>query len=114
MGANTIATGYFFILRPRGRLVLPGYLAWSMNQPDLQEALRPYLRGSHMPMVSRADVEDLRIPLPPLDVQRQVLKLNDLLDQERRLSAAIQDRRGLLVQAVARKLMLGQRPNEGD
>src|ERR1044071_5991056 len=35
--ANTIATGYFFILRPRTATVLPDYLAWSLNQPDFQE-----------------------------------------------------------------------------
>jgi len=112
--ASTIATGYFFILRPKDRLVLPEYLAWSMNQSDFQESIRPYVRGSHMPMISRTDVEDLRIPLPPLDVQRQILKLNELLGEERRLSAAIQDKRGLLVQALSRKLMLGTNANKGD
>ncbi len=103
---NTIATGYFFILRPNVRVVRSEYLAWSMNQPEFQESLRPFHRGTHMPMVSRTDVEDLRIHLPPLDVQRRILKLHDLLDEERRLSAAIQERRSLLVQAVSRKLMV--------
>jgi hypothetical protein len=105
---NTIATGYFFILRPKDRLVVPEYLAWSMNEPAFQESLRPYLRGSHMPMVSRADVEDLRIHLPPLDVQQRILTLNHLLGEERRLSTAIQERRTLVVQAVSRKLITGQ------
>ena len=102
---NTVATGYFLILRPKGKVVLPEYLAWSMNQVGFQQSLRPYLRGSHMPMVSKADVEGLRIPLPAIVVQRQILRLNDLLDKERQLSAEIQDRRKLLIQAVARKLM---------
>lgn len=103
--ANTIATGYFFILRPNIRIVLPEFLAWSMNQPDFQESLRPFHRGTHMPMVSKTDAEDLRVRVPPLDVQWRILKLNELLDEERRLSAAIQERRGRLVQAVSHKLM---------
>jgi hypothetical protein len=102
---NTIATGYFFILRPNPRVMLPEYLAWSLNQPDFQESLRPYHRGSHIPMVSRIDVEELRIQVPPLEVQRRILTLNSLLDHERRLFAAIQEKRSLLVQAVSRKLM---------
>ncbi|MCU0879866.1 MAG: restriction endonuclease subunit S [Pirellulaceae bacterium] len=102
---NTIATGYFFILRPNPGLVLPAYLAWSLNQPDFQESLRPFHRGSHVPMVSRADVEELRIEAPPLAVQRQILGLNDLCDRERRLCAAILEKRRLLAQAVSRKLM---------
>jgi len=102
---NTIATGYFFILRPNPCLVLPAYLAWSLNQPDFQESLRPFHRGSHIPMVSRTDVEELGIQTPPLDVQRRILRLNDLLDHERRLCAAIQEKRRLLVQTLCRKLM---------
>ena len=102
---NTIATGYFFILRPNYRVVLQEYLAWSLNQPDFQESLRPFHRGSHIPMVSRIDVEELRIQVPPLDVQRRILALNNFLDQERRLFAAILEKRSLLVQAVSRKLM---------
>jgi hypothetical protein len=102
---NTIATGYFFILRPNPRVALPAYLAWSLNQPDFQESLRPFQRGSHVPMVSRTDVEELRIETPPLDVQRRILALNDLCDRERCLCAAILEKRGLLAQAVSRKLM---------
>ena len=109
---NTIATGYFFILRPNNRVVLPEYLAWSLNQPGFQDALRPYHRGTHIPMVSRTDVENLPIQVPPLQVQGRVLKLNELLDQERRLFAAIQEKRSLLVQAVSHKLILQHRSDE--
>lgn len=112
--ANTIATGYFFILRPNTRVALPEYLAWSMNQPDFQESLRPFLRGTHMPMISKADTENLRIHVPSLEIQRRILRLNQLLDEERRLSAAIHERRGRLVQAVSHKLMLEQPTDEDD
>ena len=43
VGKNTIATGYFFIIRPRPDLIVPEYLAWAMNEPDFQESLRPYV-----------------------------------------------------------------------
>ena len=111
---NTIATGYFIILRPRTSGLLPEYLAWCMNQKGFQESLRPYIRGSHMPMVSKTDVQDLQIRVPPLNVQRRILVLNNLLDNERRLSAAIEEKRAVLVQAVSRKLMLGQLTNEDE
>ena len=109
---NTIATGYFFVLRPNAHAVRPEYLAWSINQPEFQEALRPFRRGSHMPMVSRADVENLQIQLPSLEIQRRILKLNELLNEDRRLSAAIQERQNLIVQAVSRKLICGQLTTE--
>lgn len=111
---NTIATGYFFILRPNSHVVLSEYLAWSMNQPHFQETLRPFLRGTHMPMISKADTENLRIHVPSLEIQRRILRLNQLLDEEHRLSLAIHERRGRLVQAVSRKLMLEQPTDEDD
>jgi len=106
--ANTIATGYFFILRANGRVVLPEYLAWSLNQPEFQNSLRPYKRGSNIPMFSRTDLEDLRIHVPPLEVQRRILRVNDLLDRERQLLATVQEKRGRLVRAVSLKLMTGE------
>jgi hypothetical protein len=106
---NTIATGYFYILRPDERTVCPEYLAWSLNQPSFQESLRPFRRGTHIPMVSRSDVENVRIQVPSLDVQRRIVKLNELLEHERRLVAAIQQKRSLLVRAISRKLSLEPR-----
>lgn len=105
---NTIATGYFFILRPNDETVYPAYLAWTLNQPAFQESLKPYRRGTHIPMVSRADVENLRIQIPPLDVQRKIVKLNELMEKERRIVSTIQEKRRLLVQAASRKMMHGQ------
>jgi restriction endonuclease S subunit len=111
---NTIATGYFFILRPDEHTVSPEYLAWLLNQPSFQESLKPFRRGTHIPMVSRTDVENLRIQIPSLEVQRQIVKLNELLDKERRLVAAIQEKRRLLVQAASRKMMLKPQTQRDD
>lgn len=109
--ANTIATGYFFILRPKEAGLLPEFLAWSMNQPEFQERVRPFHRGTHMPMISKTDLENIQIDVPPMDVQRQILSLNELMDEERRLSAAILEKRTALIQTVLRKLMLTDKDN---
>jgi hypothetical protein len=103
---GTIATSYFLILRPKDGLVSAEFLAWSMNQPEFQRSLRPFHRGSHMPVITRREVEHLRIHVPPLDVQRRILRLNELLKKERRLTTAIQERQSLLVRAVSRKLLV--------
>jgi restriction endonuclease S subunit len=105
---NTIATGYFFILSPRTKLVRPDFLAWAINQPDFQEALRPFVRGSHIPLISKTDFQDQAIVLPPLPVQEKVIELHHLFDHERELTAALEHKRGELVQAISRKLLTGQ------
>ena len=99
----TIATGYFFIVRPNVENVLGPYLAWYLNQPVFQEQLRPLIRGSHMPLVAKGDFQELAIALPPLDVQRKIVRLNDLMDEERRLVDRLQEKRAELMRTLAHR-----------
>jgi hypothetical protein len=100
---DAIATGFFFILTVDPKRVHSAYLTWCINQPEFQEAMRPFVRGSHMPLVSKTDFQELTIPVPPLDVQRRIVALNELLDRERRLTTAIQEKRSALVHALSQK-----------
>lgn len=105
---NTIATSYFFILRPDPNKTRPDFLAWSINQPEFQDSLRSRIRGTHMRIISKSDFQDLEIELPPLSVQESVMRLQRLLDEELELANAIQEKRRKMVQAIARKLITGQ------
>lgn len=102
---NTIATGYFFILRPKPELMLPEYLAWCLNQPNFQDSLKPFMRGTHIPMVSRTDVGALPLHVPPLTVQHQILAVNKLSEEEVRLFEKLRQKRHQLVHAILRKLI---------
>ena len=100
---NTVATGYFFVLRPSKGNVRPEYLAWCINQVEFQEAMRPLVRGSHMPLVSKVDFRDLQIRVPPLAVQDKIVKLNELLQRETRLLGELQKKRASLIHAVSQR-----------
>ena len=105
---NTVATGYFFIVHPDQDMVRSEFLAWSINQPEFQDALRPFTRGSHMPLVSRSDFQDLTITLPAMAIQDRILALQHLIDRERELTTALQLKRGKLVEAISRELLTGR------
>lgn len=100
---DTIATSYFFVLRLTTDMVTPAYLAWHLNQPEFQEALKPVVRGTHMPLVSRSDFEVATVEIPPLEIQDRIVKLNDLLNQDRRLSQELYEKRAVLVAAISRQ-----------
>ena len=110
---DTIATGYFFIVRPNASVIRPSFLAWTINQPDFQEALRPFVRGSHIPLVSKLDFQDIAIRVAPLTVQDRIVTFQTLFEREKQLSAAIQEKRQQLVQAVSHKLITGQLTVQG-
>lgn len=105
---STIATGYFFVLRPDTRKVRPAFLTWYINQPDFQELLRPLSRGTHMPLISKADFQELPVTMPPLAVQDGILELQNLVERERELTAVLLQRRGALAQAISQELLSGR------
>lgn len=111
---NTIATGFFFIVRGKPKMIRPGFLAWSLNQPAFQDALKPFVRGTHMPIVSKSDYLDLPISVPPLAVQDRVMELQALFDREKRLTTTLEARRQELVRAVSDQLSTGRLKITGD
>lgn len=100
---DAVATGYFFILRPKTDKVRPEYLAWYINQPPFQAVLRTYMKGTHQPLVSRKDVEDLRVEIPPLETQDAITALDDLRVREQHLLATIRQKRSQLLLAISMK-----------
>lgn len=110
---NTIATGYFFVVRAKANFLLPEFLAWTINQASFQEAIRPFVRGSHIPLISKADFQDISIEVPSLAVQERIMALQELFDHEKHLSASIQEKRQQLLKAVSHKLITGQLTVQG-
>lgn len=80
------------VLRPGERL-LPEYLAWVMNHPTTREALRSIARGSYIPFLSKADLADLKVPVPSIQTQRQIVEVARLEQETARLSAQLQNLR---------------------
>jgi hypothetical protein len=98
---NTIATNYFFVLTPKTQRVQYRYLAWYLNQPAFQADLRPFVRGSHMPLVSKSDLEAMWIDIPPLEVQDAIVALDELDRREQRLMGEIRRKRADLIRVVS-------------
>lgn len=93
----TLAAGYFFVIRPRAE-ILPAYLAWFLNQPaTLRTISRLGTSGAHMPVVRRADIESIEVPVPPVDVQHAIVELDSLAREEQTLLRELMRCRSALV-----------------
>ena len=78
-----LAAACFFIVRTCHPLVFPGYLCWYLNQAPVERYLvQNSGRGVHMPVVRRAVLEDIQIPLPSMDAQRKIADMNTLMLKE--------------------------------
>jgi len=97
---KTIAAGYFFIIRPKTKTVLPEYVAWVINQPTAQSYLKSISRGSGMPFIPKTAFENLKIPIPPIDIQKQIVKLCELSFQESMLLKQLEEKKSKLISRI--------------
>lgn len=102
--ASTIAASYFFILKVRSDKVLPEYLAWCINQAPAQKYLHGSARrGTHMPLVPKSAFENLKVHVPDIQTQKNIVELNRLLEKENELIRKLQERRSLLIRSLSIK-----------
>ena len=104
----SIATLTFFILTARPN-VDPEYLVWYLNQAPFQAQLNEMRTGASTPMIPRKDFCAAPIPLPPLERQREIAQLGNLIAKEKRLLRQLQEeteyRERLLGTKIVRALM---------
>ena len=112
-GAGAIAAGYFFVLRPVSADVRSDYLAWWINQPSAQKHLAQYFRGTNMPFISMDDVAALEVPIPPLDVQRQIVTLYELSLRESALLRQLEEKRTQLIRGLCLAVATGKLAPKG-
>lgn len=98
---QTIASYYFYILRPDSNRILPEYLAWFINQPSAQAYLESRQLGSHIKMVPKLAFEELAVALPPLATQRAIVALEKLRQKEEHFMAQLAKARKRLIDGVA-------------
>ncbi len=84
--AKSVCGPHLYHLRlKRGSAVLPGFLAWQINQPPVQRLLRQAAEGSNQLSIRRAELEALPIGVPSLTVQKQIIRLAEAAAREHAL-----------------------------
>lgn len=95
-----ISTATFFQLRVASDVVLPAFLAWSINQPPFQAMLDEIRTGAGTPMIPRSAFEQIEIPVPDLRTQETVVEYARLQSRERALLARLLEETGTMHRAV--------------
>lgn len=91
---RTVCAPHLFVVRSRdpGRL-LPGFLAWQLNQPPAQRYFRQSAEGSLQLSIRRGVLENVPLRIPPLERQHAALELDRVARIERTaLETLIQNR----------------------
>ena len=99
-----IASSQFLILTPKPT-ILTEYLCWYFNQTTVQQRLRQGGQGTKILMLSVASMNDFLIAVPSLDIQRQIVALNRLWEQEQVLTQKLLQNREQMIQGVFQQLL---------
>ena len=102
---NTIPANYFFKLNILSD-INSEYIAWFLNKEESKLYFSRYSgTTAHMPVIRKDILMNIKIPIPPINIQNKIVKINNMITQEQNLlnDLAIQRRR--LGQALCNNLM---------
>ncbi len=103
-----VVAGPLFRIRVSDRLVLPEYLNWFLCQPSTQNVLVGLAMGSVQQMISKGALENLEIPIPPLEQQRAIVAMASLGEEEQALMGRIAELRKKIISADLIQLAKGE------
>lgn len=90
---TAIAVLPLIVLRPNTDIVDPRYLAWFINQPETQRYFGIYAQGQNLRMIPKGCLDDLEVPLPDLEAQRQISEIDALARREHTLAQQLADKK---------------------
>ncbi|GLI38688.1 hypothetical protein KI811_03225 [Geobacter hydrogenophilus] len=90
---TAVVSAPLFRIRVTGRLVLPQYLNWYINQPPAQAFLASHAKGTAQQMISKDALEDLEVFVPSLERQRAIVEVAVLAEQEQNLMMKLAEKR---------------------
>ncbi|HQC64955.1 MAG TPA: restriction endonuclease subunit S, partial [Anaerolineaceae bacterium] len=61
------------VIRTRNRHILGSFLSYIINFPPLKNVLATFAKGTNIIHLSNNDLRKLEIPLPPLEVQQEIV-----------------------------------------
>ena len=70
---DVILGGDINIIRTENKYILSDYLALLISTPPLKNELATYAKGVNILHISNSDIRNLKIPLPPLSIQEQIV-----------------------------------------
>lgn len=100
-----VVSSAFFSLRVKNPIrVLPSYLQWYLNLPLAEQYFRTQASGTSMFSLPMSVLKNLEIPVPPPEIQQQVVKIVETRQQERVALQLLEDKRDEFI----RELLLEQ------
>lgn len=95
-------------IRTSSQRVLPEYLNWFINQTPAQVFLASHAKGTAQQMIGKDALEKLEIAIPPLERQRAIVEMAELVEQEQNLMKKLAEKRKQYISACLLEMAEGE------
>ena len=96
-----VASSTFMVVRIKSSYwdkILPEYLIWYINLPQIQAYFKSAATGTSLPSISKSVLEDLEVPVPSIEIQDAIVSSHQLRRQEKQITARIEELKEQLTQ----------------
>jgi len=99
-----VASSSFLTLRIKDKsMVLPEYVCWYINLDATLKYLQSEAKGTGIPSISKVTLEELEIPVPPIEIQRTIAEIARLQSDAQKLQNKIMTKRQQLIEYKLKK-----------
>ena len=103
---TVIPTAHYFIIKLITPLVLPGYLAWFINQKPARKYLEMTSEGTHtVRIVKKKVLEDMEVVVPSLAIQGKIIQLYRLFFKEEEIMKQLLHKRKQFIEKALLKTL---------
>jgi len=106
MGRVVASSSFLVISIIDSNIISPDYLCWVLNREDTLAFLKANAVGSAMPSISKTLIEEYEIAIPPIQMQKKIVKISRLQQREQRLYRLISELRSQITQQQLIKITL--------
>lgn len=103
---NILASNSFYIIKAQE--INPGFLAWYLNQQKAQAYFAQFQVKSGFAYMSKTNLKELQVPIPPLATQTKIAELQHLKEKEKALTQQINNKKEQLINAVCLSKILNE------
>jgi restriction endonuclease S subunit len=98
--ADLVAASPLTVIRVKSRKAHPAYVAWYINHTEGQRQIKRFAMGTSLLSVGVADLRQMKVQLPDLQTQQQIVEVAALAQQEQVLMAQLAEKRSQYLRAV--------------
>lgn len=102
---DMVASSIFYVIKVTSQNILPAYLSIVLNQPIYQQRLWQKGGGSNIFSLRKKELEDLTFPIPTLEIQDKIIKINSLHQKKTVLIQQIAKKEKQLYQSIIYQLI---------